>query len=675
MMKRILSLIIVFVMILGIFTYTYASDVEYVNVKVDGEVERVKKINVLVNGEPIKSDVPPVLYNERTLVPVRFVANYLNADIKWNGEDKEVYIKTALDEILLTIDSSDVIINGEKRKISYNVPAKIINDRTMVPLRFVSEALGFKVGWDQSTWTGTLEYEVEEITDIEVVEDEDYLPKIIVSSTGEIGHKEIYLEEPYRLVIDIPTSKIDKDLLDGKAEYSIDVDEYPIEEIRAGQFKENPAITRVVIDLERFVGYNIKDVKDNKLEISFTNRVVEFKKDEIDNREAIIIENTNLPEYNIMRLSNPDRIVLDFMDSILESDKSSIDIETDFIKGIRTSQFSPDSFYNENDKIVRAVLDVKALDKRPNFSIETDDEDIIVYVDNEGFENISYKKEDIRGFFEIDLKKRTNYEVEYNDKSNIMSIKVRSSKIDVDNGMILIDDSLVDNMVIENSGGYKNIDILFKNNISYDVDSRSRDDEIEIEVVSKSNKYNDKLIVIDPGHGGSDPGAISPTEHIYEKILTLKVAKYLKSELESLGFNTLMTRDSDEFVGLYDRSDIANNNNADAFISIHFNAHDNPEIDGIQTLYCPAYYNEEKLGDNYPFAETVHNNLLETLGLFDRDIKRRPKLVVTRETKMVAALAELGFLTNPEDEKIITTDEYYKKAAKALANATVEYFK
>lgn len=177
-----------------------------------------------------------------------------------------------------------------------------------------------------------------------------------------------------------------------------------------------------------------------------------------------------------------------------------------------------------------------------------------------------------------------------------------------------------------------------------------------------------KVIVLDPGHGGSDPGAV--VGNVKEKDLNLQVAKILRDMLREAGATVYMTRTEDRYVGLYERSDIANNLNADLFLSIHHNASSNTGAKGVMTLYYPQTKNQKMNGQK--FAQIIQKNLVNDLNAKDWGIIPRPNLVVTRETKMPAALAELGFMTNKSELAQMVTSEFQKKAAKSLFKSIVE---
>ncbi|MDO5037897.1 MAG: N-acetylmuramoyl-L-alanine amidase [Tissierellia bacterium] len=175
-------------------------------------------------------------------------------------------------------------------------------------------------------------------------------------------------------------------------------------------------------------------------------------------------------------------------------------------------------------------------------------------------------------------------------------------------------------------------------------------------------------IVIDPGHGGSDSGAVSQVDGTYEKTLNIQVANRLKSLLEGAGYPVLMTRYGDEGMGLYERADLANEAGADIYLSIHFNSFGNSKPTGIET-----YYHDTKPEDQ-ALADYIQAELIRLTGAYNRGVKTA-NFCVIRETDMTAALVELGFLSNPDDMAAINSPGYLDTLAQALYNGLVKYDK
>ncbi|MTI69233.1 MAG: AMIN domain-containing protein [Firmicutes bacterium] len=202
--------------------------------------------------------------------------------------------------------------------------------------------------------------------------------------------------------------------------------------------------------------------------------------------------------------------------------------------------------------------------------------------------------------------------------------------------------------------------------------------------INFKNKKN-QTIIIDPGHGGDntisynghigDSGAISPYTKVMEKDLVLKVSLKLREILINRGYNVVMTRDKDVYIDLYKRAEIANEADASAFISLHFNSEkNNTSATGILSLYCPSFESEVKTEDQYPFAKVMQDTLVNKLNRKNKGIFKSPGYVVLRETKMPSVLLELGFLSNKEDEKLARTEDYQNKAVEAIADGLDKYF-
>ena len=185
-----------------------------------------------------------------------------------------------------------------------------------------------------------------------------------------------------------------------------------------------------------------------------------------------------------------------------------------------------------------------------------------------------------------------------------------------------------------------------------------------------------KIIVLDPGHGGSDPGAIGPTG-LQEKQVTLPIAEYLKSILEAKGAKVILTRTTDVDVygphasgvdELQARVNVANGNHADAFISIHINSFSNPNVGGIATYYFDGSDQSKKL------ASSVQEQIAEHSG-FNGDRGIQPgNLYVLRHSLMPSILVELGFISNPKEEGHLKESETQKDFANELAKGLELYF-
>ena len=198
------------------------------------------------------------------------------------------------------------------------------------------------------------------------------------------------------------------------------------------------------------------------------------------------------------------------------------------------------------------------------------------------------------------------------------------------------------------------------------------------------DKNTKRAIFLDPGHGGSDSGAVE--NGVREKDLTLSVYSKVSSRLASLGYTVLTSRNTDKDVGLVNRADQANKSNADMFLSIHFNAGGRGTAYGIETYYYkheqgyePAinkdkHNSPERIEKSRKLANKIQQNLLYKTGAYDRGVKRA-SFAVLRETSIPSILVELGFIDNQEEVNKIKTNEYQEKLADGIVDGIVEYYK
>ena len=227
-------------------------------------------------------------------------------------------------------------------------------------------------------------------------------------------------------------------------------------------------------------------------------------------------------------------------------------------------------------------------------------------------------------------------------------------------------------------------------------------EEIIRAMEKEKQKWLIDKIVIDPGHGGRDPGAIGPNR-TYEKTVVLAIAKYLKKYIEKeLGIEVLMTRETDKFVGLKQRTKFANSNQAKLFISIHANSNPDRRLRGVSTYFLGPdnndearevaklensvikYENESKYSDlsseqyiltagaqsfyskeSEDLAGMVQENLIRECGLPDRSV-RQAGFFVLWGASMPNILIETAFISNPKDEMLLRKKSFQKKVAYSI---------
>lgn len=195
---------------------------------------------------------------------------------------------------------------------------------------------------------------------------------------------------------------------------------------------------------------------------------------------------------------------------------------------------------------------------------------------------------------------------------------------------------------------------------------------------SEAAEKKENVIVLDPGHGGSDPGMIG-VEGLEEKGINLEVTLLLREKLEEKGYKTVLTRETDQ--GLYD--DSAQNKKAQDMqrrialidetapiltVSIHQNSYHDPEVKGPQVFYYETSQEGKELAAD--LQESL-NTVLEVER--PREIKGNTSYYLLKRSKGTLVIAECGFLTNPQEAALLQTKEYQEKVATALTEGILTY--
>ena len=217
--------------------------------------------------------------------------------------------------------------------------------------------------------------------------------------------------------------------------------------------------------------------------------------------------------------------------------------------------------------------------------------------------------------------------------------------------------------IVEGSGSNELLIVASTTGDNANTGDHEDPEEIPSRGDSSGSDLTSKLVVLDPGHGGSDPGGTVGTN--YEKDYNLAIALKCEAILKAKGVNVTMTRKTDVFVGLNERAEFANSRNAALFLCIHNNIMPTG-YKGSMTLYHPSSYKGKA------YATIVQNNMVKDLGTGNIGLKADGDLVVVRKTTMPAVLAEIACMSYPDDLALLNTNVFLQKAAESLAKSVIQ---
>ncbi len=188
------------------------------------------------------------------------------------------------------------------------------------------------------------------------------------------------------------------------------------------------------------------------------------------------------------------------------------------------------------------------------------------------------------------------------------------------------------------------------------------------------NSPNAPTIVIDVGHGGTDRGARGHVPYCEEKKLCLLTARLVRQYLDQLGYHVVMTRNTDNFIPLPKRVEIASQADANIFVSVHFNSSRSPDAKGIEVFFCDSKENKVRSNASKKLADAILSRVVRRTSASSRGVKKG-NFYVIRETSMPAVLVEGGFISNPKERALLKSRDYQEKIAQGIADGIDQYFK
>lgn len=631
----------------------------------------------------------------RTMVPIRFISEVLGLDVEWDGPNGIVSISEAKSE------SQDMAISSPAKTIVNNISLEESKDRDLVGLRSTGE-IEYSTMYIDATNKIVVDVKDARLdigslrdtpgnikVDNGVVEKVQYsqftvnpfITRLVVTLYEKAPYQINLSRDKKNLEILIDSKKTDRDNFESVNRGDAPIKEDNIDEIIKNEEEtdENIEIEDIIED-EEYKEYNESEPNDKDFMpidsgSSLITKVV-IKKDE-KNNEYIQLEGLSDPKYSTFKLIAPKRYVVDIKNAVIEKSKiGSYNTKIGNAEKVRVAQFARKGLKGEVEDIVRMVFDLKDdFVSYEDLSVIKDGRNSKIIEDRSSWDNFTYSYNNEKTMLSLKLNNSNkHFEYDYSVSNRTLSLEIPNKFLDFPLDKWNIYDGYLQSIEIKRGSSKSSVEIRFSKDVT--IRDRSPKDSLffEVELVNKKNDRK-KTIVVDPGHGGKDSGAVNSLKQL-EKTHNLIVSLKLRTALEREGYNVIMTRDTDETLNLYGRPEVANSANADLFISVHANAGLTPNAKGLEVIYCPANKSLVEKGDQYPFAKSIYDNIVKLTGRsFGRGLVDGSQFVVLNRTKMPAIILETGYMSNVEENSLIWTDEYQSKIIKGVVNGVNEYLK
>lgn len=631
-----------------------------------------KEVKIEIDGKAmVPKDMPAVIIDGRTMLPMRQIAQELGCEVNWNEAAKQIYVMRGSDIIVFTVDSKTGYENG--KEFTMDVPATIVNDRTMLPVRALADALHLNIKWDDpnrivsiqsgdtvvkdepkapesgQTTTGTL-------TGIQTPSAKDADQTFTIQADGPMGRYEKTFVDDQKIVLDFygaksslpgEITKTNSDIVTG---------------IRTATHENNgDSFTRVVFDLNGKKDYEVKQSADKK------NITISFGKTTVDkifavhsqNKDIITIGGTGSFGASVAMTADPQKIVVtipncqsNLSDKINTADLQYVlDGKVDTSKGntvelvLAVEDLVQYSYREENQNLILEIYPTTLKNMRYDKNAN------VLYLDKkEKIDTGSVKFEDhyLDGYFDVTLP--GDYESDYGY------------------GTYDVKGTVVENIEVSTKGG--NTTFRFKQNRISAYEVTDEGGSYAIRVKNPKEVY-DKVLLLDAGHGGKDPGTSG--NGMQEKNLNLTIAQKIAQKLQGSGIKVYMTRDSDVYPENSTRAKTANDI-ADLMVSIHMNS--GPETaNGTETLYqVHANDNGARLTSKQ-LAEILQGKVVSATGNTNRGAKLWTDVLILNRTTVPAVIVEVIFITNTGDALKISNPAYQDQVAQAIADGIQEAVK
>lgn len=585
------------------------------------EANSHETIKLMIDGSYEEPEVPARISNGRTFVPLRFIAEKMGTDVVWDSSTSRIDITRAGTKLELTLGSKQIKVNGKLHEIDIAPFAE--QGRSLVPIRFVSEYLGLTVGWEAQERLVIVSKPIQLFVNGQAYS-KKYEP-IKVNNTLYFPIFELAKQLNVEVIEHASLHKYSF-VYQVEANSKGTTNDAPQEKSDAQKTADRMAALHAYVaqmrqEAEQSEKKDMDESKDDNKDINDESKeITEGQK--LDNEiNAVKSISTDLPISEIVTIDGVKMVKYEWVDRLL---------------GTTTT-------WNNRQNLVQMTSVSTRLNQ---------------------LNKVQFKN----GVFSLNLT-----EIDISDFNHFYLASPHRLVIDLPQTMIGED-------LLPNHGAERVIPIRSETveqirigqfslspmtvRVVFDLKSRSEADiKVDGQNLNLTIKKSRPLVVIDAGHGGKDPGAVGKdsTEAQIVLQISLKIMALLERDPD---FDVIATRKTNTFLTLDERVEFANQAGASLFLSVHANAINRPTVGGTETFI----FN----GANPTFGRIIHKHLIAATGLTDRGLKEAGFRVL-RGTEMPSALIEIAFVSNANEERLLNDQGFQNRVALAMYNALREY--
>lgn len=577
-------------------------------------------------------------------VVLRLLTGGIGANLSWIEATKEAIFTSDRTVAVLQANSRCAYVNGEA--VTLSAPPDAQSGRIAVAVSDLS-VFGLKAAIDAQSRVIRVSWPRSRVTSASASVDHGSVA-VVIEADASFRFSDFVLRSPDRLVIDVFDSVLEPSVS------TIEVGEEAVARVRAAM--NRPGVVRVVVDLAAPLGYTLEYAggAPARLAVRFNTQITGFELDATALVPRLLVSTTGRSAISPPQVDSNGVALIDFPGASIASPQAEVLPESGPVKSVRSSALDDGGtrVFVELSDGYRAVVRESLCD---------DEKAVIDFA--LAIRSIKWREEpgctvvDIMTSGPVDanpfrLKDPSRLAVDLPGvrAAGIPASVVQSPSVEQIRVAQFTEDTA--RVVLDLKEAWAHAWEVLPGNMG-------------VRLKVGTSPVFGRTIMIDPGHGGTDPGAVY--DGVFEKDLNLDMALRLRQLLSESGARAVMTRDSDVSVELCDRSRMANELMPDVFISVHCNSTKWDVFpSGTETYYCSAVPYSQEL------AALTHTCVLRELKLMDRHVRRGDYHVV-RETRAPAVLVEVAFMSNGTDLKKLRDPEFRQKAAVGMFDGLSMY--
>ncbi|HBE80708.1 MAG TPA: hypothetical protein DDW65_23420 [Firmicutes bacterium] len=603
-----------------------------------------QSIEATLDGHRLDYPVMVINRNGNYFFNLPLLSQYLNCIVAWNIENHDLFLKLGKMNIKLYADNSTYYIDGKNQQLP-DVPFEK-DSQFWLPVQFLTK-IGLTIESQNPqhlilSWTQNYLLGLESVT-------YQNRPAFLLIGTKNVKITDTVLSNPNRLVLTLPGV-----IAHFAMNEQINCASFSIVK-QVGFDRSDPVGLKIIFNLSQTIGYQFIPLPDqpNRVLLVFNYLLKDVNAFTQDNEQKILITSSAPAQYQI-KTTNAHQMIINLRGATLAGIPGQINSNGNWCRTIQFTQLnlqtvqikltltgsSPGYVFQPSDNPnlleIRPPCDIEQINWLGNASSG----ELHIASNGELFSTVSQAKS------------IGKLEVDFNDVRISPTHVLPNISNNLINGVLLTTVGPASLRLIVNLNRFVNY------KLEYSTDRK------QMTIHFNHSPVIGKTIVIDPGHGGIDNGAVG--RQIREKDVNLEIAMRLKDLLEAVGADVILTRTDDYFVGLYERPYLANNLGAALFISVHTNNHPDLTVHGIEVFHFPGRETSQML------AQDILAKITQYTGLAGLGVKQ-DNFVVIREAQMPSILVEVGFLSNFQEESIIKTPEFKDNAAMGIYQGILDY--